>query len=52
MEQNEKEINISDTPVGNIGAMCVAAVLTLSESLTEVRMRNCEIRDEGVINLF
>ena len=31
MEQNEKVIDISDTPIGNYGAACIAAVLSLCE---------------------
>lgn len=52
LDQKEKTIQISDTPMGNIGAVCVAAVLTMCDCLTEVRMSNCGIKDEGAINLF
>jgi hypothetical protein len=52
MEHADNTIDISDTPVGNIGAMCVAAVMTLSDSLTDVKMRNCGIGDSGALNLF
>ncbi len=52
MESNEKVIDISDTSIGNYGAMCVAAVITLCDQLQEIRLRNCEIKDEGAINLF
>mmetsp|Transcript_6024 Transcript_6024/g.5434 ORF Transcript_6024/g.5434 Transcript_6024/m.5434 type:complete len:91 (+) Transcript_6024:1532-1804(+) len=52
MEQNEKVIDISDTPIGNYGAACIAAVLSLCEQLEEIRLGNCGIKDEGAINLF
>ena len=31
MEQNEKVMDISQTPIGNYGAKCVAAVITLCD---------------------
>lgn len=52
MEQNEKVIDISDTPIGNIGAACIAAVLPLCDQLEEIRLNNCGIKDEGAISLF
>lgn len=52
MEQNEKVIDISETNIGNYGAKCVAAVLTLCDSLEEIRLSNCGIKDEGAIELF
>eukprot|EP00349_Pseudokeronopsis_sp_Brazil_P007928 CAMPEP_0202959788 /NCGR_PEP_ID=MMETSP1396-20130829/3972_1 /ASSEMBLY_ACC=CAM_ASM_000872 /TAXON_ID= /ORGANISM="Pseudokeronopsis sp., Strain Brazil" /LENGTH=118 /DNA_ID=CAMNT_0049678569 /DNA_START=1482 /DNA_END=1838 /DNA_ORIENTATION=+ len=52
MEQNEKVIDISETPIGNYGAACIAAVLSLCDQLEEIRLGNCEIKDEGAINLF
>ena len=38
MEQNEKVIDISETSIGNYGAKCVAAVLSLCEGLEEIRL--------------
>ena len=52
MENNEKVIDISDTPIGNYGAACIAAVLTLCDQLEEIRLSNCGIKDEGANNLF
>lgn len=52
MEQNEKVIDISETSIGNYGAKCVAAVLTLCEGLEEIRLSNCGIKDEGALELF
>jgi Ran GTPase-activating protein (RanGAP) involved in mRNA processing and transport len=52
MEQNEKVIDISETNIGNYGAKCVAAVLTLCEGLEEIRLSNCGIKDEGALELF
>lgn len=52
MEQNEKVIDISETIIGNYGAKCVAAVLTLCEGLEEIRLSNCGIKDEGALDLF
>ena len=52
MEQNEKVIDISETCIGNYGAKCVAAVLTLCDGLEEIRLSNCGIRDEGALELF
>lgn len=36
MENNEKVIDISGTSIGNYGAKCVAAVLSLCEGLDEI----------------
>ena len=52
MEQNDKAIDISDTHIGNYGAKCVAAVLTLCDGLEEIRLSNCGIKDEGALELF
>jgi Ran GTPase-activating protein (RanGAP) involved in mRNA processing and transport len=45
-------IDISDTPIGNYGAACIAAVLTLCDQLEEIRLSNCGIKDDGAISLF
>ena len=52
MEQNEKVIDISETVIGNYGAKCVAAVLTLCDGLEEIRLSNCGIKDDGALELF
>ena len=52
MEQNEKVIDISETLIGNYGAKCVAAVLTLCEGLEEIRLSSCGIKDDGALELF
>lgn len=52
MEQNEKVMDISETPIGNYGAKCVGAVITLCDGLEEIRLSNCDIKDEGAIYIF
>lgn len=32
--------------------MCVAAVISLCDSLEEIRLSNCGIKDQGAQNLF
>src|SRR6185437_2151475 len=45
-------IDINGTLIGNYGAKCVAAVITLCDALEEIRLSNCGIKDEGAMNLF
>lgn len=45
-------IDISETNIGNYGAKCVAAVLTLCDGLEEIRLSNCGIKDDGALELF
>lgn len=52
MEHNDKVIDISETLIGNYGAKCVAAVLTLCDGLEEIRLSNCGIKDDGALELF
>ena len=52
MEQNDKMIDINETHIGNYGAKCVAAVISLCDGLEEIRLSNCGIKDEGAIALF
>ena len=52
MEHNEEVMDISETPIGNYGAKCVAAVITLCDSLKEIRLSGCSIKDEGAIAIF
>jgi Ran GTPase-activating protein (RanGAP) involved in mRNA processing and transport len=52
MENNDKIIDISETRIGNYGAKCVAAVLSLCDSLEEIRLANCNVGDDGAIALF
>ena len=52
MENNEKSIDISETPIGNYGAQCVATVVPLIDGLEEIRLNNCSIGDDGAISLF
>ncbi len=49
---NELIIDISDTPIHDYGAKCVAVVIPLCESVTEVHLSNCMISDEGAQTLF
>lgn len=52
MEQNDKMIDINETHIGNYGAKCVAAVISLCDGLEEIRLSNCGIKDDGAIALF
>ena len=52
MEQNEKVMDISETPIGNYGAKCVAAVITLCDALEEIRLSGCGIKDDGAMTIF
>ena len=52
MEHNEEVMDIGDTPIGNYGAKCVAAVITLCDHLKEIRLSGCNIKDEGAIAIF
>jgi Ran GTPase-activating protein (RanGAP) involved in mRNA processing and transport len=45
-------IDINETHIGNYGAKCVAAVITLCDGLEEIRLSNCGIKDEGALSLF
>lgn len=45
-------IDISETHIGNYGAKCVAAVLTLCDGLEEIRLSGCGIKDDGAAELF
>ena len=52
MEGNEPVIEMSDSVIKSAGAKCVAAALTFCESLTELRLSNCQIGDEGASAIF
>ena len=52
MENNEKSIEMSDSPIGSSGAKCVAAAVTFCEGLVEMKLSNCEIKDSGARALF
>lgn len=52
IEQNESSIDISETPIGNYGANCVAAVFNISESLEDVKLTNCNISNDGAFSIF
>lgn len=52
MEQNEKVMDISETPIGNYGAKMCGAVIPLCDGLEEIRLSNCNIKDEGAIYIF
>ena len=45
-------IDINETLIGNYGAKCVAAVISLCDGLEEIRLSNCGIKDDGAIALF
>ena len=45
-------MDISETQIGNYGARCVAEVITLCDSLEEIRLSGCSIKDEGAIKIF
>jgi len=40
-------MDISQTPIGNYGAKCVAAVITLCDNLKEIRLSGCNIKNDG-----
>lgn len=52
IEHNEKVMDISETLIGNYGARCVAEVISLCDSLEEIRLSGCGIKDEGAIKIF
>jgi Ran GTPase-activating protein (RanGAP) involved in mRNA processing and transport len=52
MESNEEVMDISETPIGNYGAKCVAAVITLCDALKEIRLSGCQIKNEGAQTIF
>ena len=52
MENNEKQIEMSDSPIGSSGAKCVAAAINFCEGLLEIRLSNCAIKDSGARSLF
>ena len=52
MENNEKQIEMSDSPIGSSGAKCVAAAVTFCEGLQEMKLSNCDIKDSGARALF
>jgi len=52
MENNETQIEMSDTPLGDHGAQAVSAAVTYCEALKEINMSNCEIKDAGAKFLF
>lgn len=45
-------MDISETLIGNYGARCVAEVISLCDSLEEIRLSGCGIKDEGAIKIF
>jgi len=52
IEENESSIDIGDTPIGNYGANCVAAVFNIADNLEDVRLVNCNINDEGAVSIL
>jgi hypothetical protein len=52
MENNETQIEMSDTPLGDHGAQAVSAAVPYCEALKEINMSNCEIKDAGAKFLF
>jgi len=52
MEDQANMIEMSDSPIKSQGAECVAAAINFCESVTSVRLANCEIRDLGAQKLF
>lgn len=52
MENNEKVIDMSDSPIGSAGAKCVATAIMFCEGLEEMRLSNCGIGDKGALSLF
>jgi len=52
MENNEKIIDFGETAIGNNGAKCIAAAITLCDYLEVMKLNSCNIKDEGAISLF
>jgi hypothetical protein len=52
MENNEKTIEMSETPIGSSGAKCVAAAISFCEGLVQMQLKECEIKDSGAKELF
>lgn len=52
MENNEKVIDFGETGIGNNGAKCIAAAITLCDYLEIMKLNSCSIKDEGAISLF
>ncbi len=52
MQNNETSIEMSDTPIKCYGAQAVSAAVPYLESLKEILMSNCEIKDAGAKFLF
>ena len=52
MEDSSRVIEMSDSPIKSQGAECVAAAIGFCESVLEIRLANCEIKDAGAIQLF
>ena len=52
MEDGTNLIDMAQSPIKSQGAECVAAAINFCESVTEVRLASCEIRDSGAIKLF
>jgi hypothetical protein len=45
-------LDITDSPIGCAGAEYVALAIPLCESAIEMRLPNCNIKDEGIQILF
>ena len=43
---------MSDSPIYSKGAECVAAAINYCEKVVEIRLANCEIKDNGALKLF
>ena len=52
MEDQGNIIEMSDSPIYSNGAECVAAAINYCEKVAEIRLANCEIKDNGAIKLF
>lgn len=48
----EKIIDICDASIGNFGAKCVAEAISECEGLEEIKLSNCDIKDEGALSIF
>lgn len=51
-EQECFTIDMSDSPLGSSGAMCVSKNLKSCKNLKEIQLANCEIKDTGAKVLF
>ena len=43
---------MSESPIKSQGAQCVSQAIANCETVIEIRLANCDIRDKGAVKLF